>query len=353
MTNPKSDRNIQNFLRLLMFFMIIPVSAQLDKRDAQKILEKYAGEEYEIISRYEKLPVRISWKNKDGHIVTTIAGNDPFKYLNYTDELTLLRSMPLNVHEVNHMFTSTWAGEWANKNNKQLPGNLNYYFYISRDAESITAIDLKFFPSRVLIDHITEKFRTIRFGTYINGNSSTQGLGLIGLLDEFNSYLHSYKTAFLLQPAYLQVKKFNLGKNYLNWLMDIEGWIQPYYEFRFFILEYLLYARRFEPIVYETIRKNPVLIQIFNTITEKYYPLVKQGQYELTDGHHRFAVKNNLEVDSNPGREIMFRNGNTSSGFRLNSKAYFQLFEILHSNRYDLVTEELGIKKFKEECYGL
>lgn len=339
-------------LGLVLLVMTLSSVAQVSKNSARAIMQKFAPDEYEILRRYESLPDRPQWKNKNGHTVSTYADNDVFEYLNTDNERVMLKTMALNVHELNHALTHTWVGEWV-KTKNYLPGDgLVYYFYIRPGVEYLVDTELKFFPSKVLADRIPVAQRTYRFPTYITGNSSTQAHGLLGLLNEYNAYLHSMKTAMQLRPAYLALQENSIAENYCDWLNNVRSFAASYYEFRFFILEYLLYARQYESSLYEGLRNDPVIIRVFIAISEEFYPLIQTWQEEITNGYVRFAAQYKLEYKAIPGFELMFRNKSGYSGVRMNDEGYDQLFSVLHSGRYDQVMTELGIKPFREKCFG-
>lgn len=337
---------------ILLLVMLVPVMAQPNRENALAIMQQYAPEEYEILKRYKSLPNNLVRKTKNGGTMTSTAGDDVLMFIDFESEAAMLGSMSTNTHELNHMLTSGWFWEWARVNNVATGTNLTYYFYIKPGTEFPVDTDLKFFPSAVLTKVIPQKQITYRFETYINGTSSTQAHGLLGLLGEYNSYFHGLKTSMQLRPAFLNAGKEKPAKNYTNWLMDAGGSSEAYYEFRFFIFEYLLYARTHYPDLYKSLKTEGWFAAVFNAISEEYYSYLKSWQYEVTEGYMRFAEKNKIESLSTPGVRILFGGAGSFSGLVVRTEDYYKLFDVLHSTRYDVLFSELGLKPFREPCFG-
>ncbi|MFZ9981278.1 MAG: hypothetical protein ACO3FI_04505 [Cyclobacteriaceae bacterium] len=337
---------------LFMVFMVFLVQAQPGREKARQILQKHAATEYEILIRYESLPEKLSRPTKNGGTITSTAGNDIFMYVNFATESSLLASLDVNIHELNHALTNAWFWEWARINRITAGTNFNYYFYIKPGTEFAIDTELNLFPSGVLKDVIPPHLKTFRFDTYIAGNTSTQGHGLLGLLDEFNSYLHGFKTSLLLRDAFLSSADQLKGRNYTDWLMGAGTSMEAYYEFRFFILEYLLYARGQHTELYKNIKNEAWVGKVFNAISEEYYEYIKSWQYEVTEGYITYANKNNIATRSIPGTKIMFGSSESYSGFIVRMEDYYRLFDVLESGRYNILYSELGIKPFRETCFG-
>ena len=99
----------------------------------------------------------------------------------------------------------------------------------------------------------------------MEGNTSTQTDGLLGLLDEFNSYAHSLATVYLLKKSYMEIPGMELS-HYISWRQDMHSYVQSYYEFKYFLLHYLLYAKTNERALYSEIKNSPDLMQDISTI---------------------------------------------------------------------------------------
>ena len=120
---------------------------------------------------------------------------------------------------------------------------------------------------------IPESLITSRYETYILGDSSTQEEGIIGLLDELNAYYHGTKFSFDMLPIYKTV----YPDNYLNeWVMGLQSTMTAYYEFDFWIKEYLLHAKINYPELFSEIIKKGSALDIFISIREKYKTLISK-----------------------------------------------------------------------------
>ncbi len=122
------------------------------------------------------------------------------------------------------------------------------------------------FPSIELMSQIDELFRTPRFDGYINTNAShtTQLNGIYGLLNEFSSYYQGSKAL-----ADIAIKKEALDN-----ILYVLNSCTPYYEFKFWILQYLIYAEQFEEAIFQDIMANEAFKESFLAIEVAYADLV-------------------------------------------------------------------------------
>jgi hypothetical protein len=150
----------------------------------------------------------------------------------------------------------------------------------------------KLFQSRKLSNVIPENLKTFRYDTYIESksdNQSTQSSGVIGLMEEFNAYYHGSKVIFDLLPVY----KEELGNNFLwAWSSDFTSNADAFYEFDFFIKEYLMYSKTNNLELYEELKKDENFKSIYKNIRSRFQNLITQYEKKY-DEFTLTAQKNN------------------------------------------------------------
>jgi hypothetical protein len=134
------------------------------------------------------------------------------------------------------------------------------------------------FPSGQLRNTIPSDLITFRFKTYITGNNSTQNHGVIGLLDEMNAYYLGSQYKFDMFPVYKEM----YADNYLNkWVQNSQSEMTAFFEFDFFIKEYLLFAKYNYPATYQYLKNNSDFRNSYKKIYDKYNRLVQQYEAKV------------------------------------------------------------------------
>jgi hypothetical protein len=130
----------------------------------------------------------------------------------------------------------------------------------------------------------------------------------------------------------------------IEWMSSLNTDVESYYEFNFFILEYLRYAKLNKPDIYDQIRKEPDLISVFNRITNSYKTIVTKYDQEITTNCKSYWQSLGYKVTLSYDEEFCFigKNG-AARGFLVGLEDKVKLFPILQSHRYDEVIKELGI----------
>jgi hypothetical protein len=234
--------------------------------------------EYSVISEYGNLPQSFSVKLANGEMSSykTFQLN---KFLTSTDKTGLLSDINTEVHEVNHGLTNAKA--YTECKRRGLNGKKYIYYYFTPSGnEFLIRSDLNFFPLRKISPKISTELKTFRFDTYVEGNSSTQNNGLLGLLGEFNAYSHSMATSYYLKKSYMSLSSSEL-RNYIDWRSAMSSYVQSYYEFKYFLLQYLLFAKENEFILYDDIKNDIELSKAISVINNDFLKLI--DLYNLED----------------------------------------------------------------------
>lgn len=338
----KIDFIFKYFFIFLSFFVHFHSQAQYSHKSwVINQLRMLAPNEFDILDKYAQLPQQFSINTRSG-MMSSYKSGDEYEYLTGQSKEELLSDMATNVHEINHGLTSSYAYK-ACKEENIIPnaGDNMYYFQFPDGSSRLVVSGIQFFPSRELVYQIPAQLRTFRFNTYINGTSSTQQDGLLGLMDEFNAYLHSFVTAFKLKPAYMSISD-NAVNNYIAWRSKLVSYEESYYEFSYFIMEYLLQARSRYPDLYRQIRDERWFRPVFQQITGQFQDALSLIEDERNRSVHSFASANGFSVSERDGY-YWFTVGLSSRGIPAALKDRDKVLPVLRSSRYDAILSDFSL----------
>ena len=230
-------------------------------------------ESYKIFKLYNDLPQELSYTIGNS-TTTTTKYIDEYFFLDLSSKISTLRSMSTNIHEVFHGLSHVYFFEKMKTN--YVPHDfkdITTYFYITDDIDYVSVFKGEVFPSSELDKVIPKSLITFRYDTYITGNSSTQDEGIIGLLNEFNAYYHDSKFTFDMLPIYKTI----FPDDYLmEWVMDLQSVMTAFYEFDFWIKEYILHAKlNFQSLYFEIMKKDSAF-KIYKDIHNNYNYLISK-----------------------------------------------------------------------------
>lgn len=230
-------------------------------------------ESYKIFKLYNDLPQELSYTIGNSTITTT-KYIDEYFFLDLSSKISTLKSMSTNIHEVFHGLSHVYFFEKMKTN--YVPHDfqdITTYFYITDEIDYVSVFKGEVFPSSELDKVIPKSLITFRYDTYITGSSSTQGEGIIGLLNEFNAYYHDSKFTFDMLPIYKTI----FGDDYLmEWVMDLQSVMTAFYEFDFWIKEYILHAKlNFQSLYFEIMKKDSAF-KIYKDIHNNYNNLISK-----------------------------------------------------------------------------
>jgi hypothetical protein len=301
--------------------------------------EKYSPDSWDLLMQYESLPSKQEAGAVNGRIATTEKSVSTFYYLEGRERLELLSSMATNVHEIAHAYSGQNIFRYARENGIKLDMNkAEEFFYYSPERSFFISFPLKsLFPSRELIPDIPRKLRTFRFETYIDGITSTQSEGIIGLLNELHSYyleskfcldmLESFKTAAGSEASGL-----------FEWVHRSQSKMTAFFEFDFFMKEYLLHMKRKYPANYKELKNCLPFTEAYSTIRNSYEGLINKYIQEIKTEMARLNSSGKAEVNLD-NYQLWVRKGNsdTSIGTTVFSEDREILTPVLESNRYQEV----------------
>ena len=305
-------------------------------------LRKYSTIEYGVIYEYQRLPQSFSVDTELGSMSSYKTFTE-FDFFNSLDRITLLGDLPTAVHEVNHGLTNGKA--YTECTRRGLSGlNNNYYFITPSGNEILVRSDLKFFPTARITSQIPEDKRSFRFDTYVEGNTSTQTDGLLGLLDEFNSYAHSLATAYGLKKSYLEIPGMELN-HYISWRQEMHSYVQSYYEFKYFVLQYLHYAKAYEYKLYSAIKNSPDLMLAISTINTDFFKVIEKFNEEdqVTGPAYWKAKGYSVLKDPVTGYEN-YKQGGRSVGYGFKMEDRDKLLPEINSSKFNEIKAEFSIR---------
>jgi hypothetical protein len=244
---------------------------------------------YSLLQLYGDLPQKLVI-SRQGSTISTTKSTDAFAYLELESKEKALKSMSTDIHEIGHAYGGMIHYKELMDCNCDRTVNfedIQQGFYQSINEQFW--IDIKksyIFPSKELVSFIPANMYTFRFKTYINGTSSTQNDGVIGLLDEMNAYYLGSRFNYEMYPVYKEV----YPSDYLNeWVSNTMSTMTAFFEFDFFIKEYLLYAKRYRPETYSYLKSNVNFKAAYQKISQKFKVLT--SQYEQMVNREKAYIK--------------------------------------------------------------
>lgn len=157
-------------------------------------------------------------------------------------------------------------------------GTLNIY---TGKKKQIKVPETEVFRTKKIAKSIPKKLRTSRYELYVANKEKTKYLssdvdGVYGLMNEFTAYYWGMHTTVALYDYYK--KQGNTLEIWQSYMYDVAGGDErlSYPEFKYFILTYLIYAKKHYPQIYKKIIANKKFAKAYVTIDKKFAKLQKQ-----------------------------------------------------------------------------
>lgn len=262
--------------------------AQVSEQWVMSTLQQYAPTSYYIVHQYKLNGSSISFDNR-----SISSGMSHMEFCDMSSKRRFLSTISTTVHETTHALDSQIPFMFAKQGIYKMDNSDNEGFILDQNYKTAyTFPKSKLFQSRKLSTVIPQNLRTFRYDTYIESksdNQSTQRSGVIGLMEEFNAYYQGSKVIFDLLPIY----KDELGNNFLwAWSSDFTSNADAFYEFDFFIKEYLMYSKTNNLELYEELKKDENFKSIYKNIRSRFQNLITQYEKKY-DEFTLTAQKNN------------------------------------------------------------
>jgi hypothetical protein len=245
--------------------------SQLTQDWAMKQLLSYSNTGYNIVNTFRKNGSSISFGG-----YSTSFGMHHLEFCELKDTASFLSSISTTVHETTHGLDSQIPYMFAKRGEKIDKLNLTEGFYIDENIQYYLVYPINsLFPSIQVVNEIPTNLRTFRFETYMVGTTlqSTQSSGIIGLMEEFNAYYHGSKVIFDLFPLFKEKYPTRVA---CEWPSKFISTADAYYEFDFFIKEYLLFAQSKHPELYNELKNDYMFKLIYQTIRRNFGNMISQ-----------------------------------------------------------------------------
>jgi len=309
-------------------------------------VRKYSPGSWYMLMHYEQLPETAEVKTTDGGIATTEKAVGTYDYLRGRSRIDLLASMETNVHELTHAYFDQNSYKYLSENKLKLnPENAQGYIYISPATSFFVSFPLKaMFPSGKLSGIITDNLRTYRFDTYINGTTSTQSDGIIGLISELNAYYIGSEYCFNMFEPYKEATGSE-SSGLFEWVTHTQSTMSAFFEFDYFIKEYLLIMKKDHRSDYEMLKSYTPFTEAYSTLLQLYSELIDKYQER---------IKREMKLLDSSGEAgtyiekgwlwIKAGNSHISSGTPIFSKDRETLTPLLESRRYREIEKDFNLR---------
>ncbi|HEX3009173.1 MAG TPA: hypothetical protein VHO90_16335 [Bacteroidales bacterium] len=181
--------------------------------------------------------------------------------------------------------------------------------------------------------------KTFRFSTYINGNTSTQDEGVIGLLNEFHAYYLGARFTYDMLEPYKEAEGLVKGLHY--WVSHSQSIMSAYYEFDYFIKEYLLYMEAHYASDYNALKSNTAFKEVYLSIRRNFKTLVHNYETVLDSQMKILNESKKAEVVIEEGTLWITPEGSkTRIGTEIFSEDKDKIISILKTGRYKSVEKD-------------
>ena len=303
---------------------------------------KYSPLSWYLLMSYDSLPAEASAPLAGGGVVNSMKTLETFEYLRGRTKTDLLVSMETNVHEVAHGYFDQNTFRYLNDNKTGFNAeNTNGFIYITPELGFFVSFPLKsMFPSAELAAVIPSNLRTYRYDTYIEGTTSTQSDGVIGLLNELYAYYIGSRYCFEMLEPYTEAAGSDAA-GLFEWVTHTQSTMSAFFEFDFFISEYLLNMKRKYPAGYQQLRSYSRFSEAYSTLRNLYTDLINKYLQKIDSEMERLNGIGESEVRQKDGW-LWVRSGEShiSSGTPLFSDERKILLPVLESKRYREIRED-------------
>ena len=195
------------------------------------------------------------------------------------------------------------------------------------------------FPAGQLVAEIPESLQTPLFNDYIKESQNTQRFGVIGLLEEFHSYYFKARFYLDMLEAFKSAQESETD-GFLEWVRYSQGSMNAFYEFDFFIQEYLLYMKKHHHANYNELKSHKSFVEAYATIRVSYEDLVNQYLKIIKSQMQRFNESGQARVEmENNVLWIRVANENKSKGAKVLPQKD-KLIPVLTSDRYGMIMSD-------------
>lgn len=199
------------------------------------------------------------------------------------------------------------------------------------------------FRSRKMAATIPKKLRTFRWKDYVGKPSkymASDQNGVYGLLNEFTAYCWGMNAQLSLFSYY---KKHNATpEQWTGFINSCANDRLAYAEFKYYILHYLLYAKKHKPSVYRGIVNNTKFKKAFRTIEKKFASQNKKFEKRVKE-IKKLLEKRGYDVECGTYFAVPVM-GNSYPVADFFQKDYNNLIKEMKKSKYKSILKKLGFK---------
>ncbi|HPB13880.1 MAG TPA: hypothetical protein PK172_08185 [Bacteroidales bacterium] len=310
----------------------------------KEVTERYAPNAWTLLMLYDALPAYQKVESVDGMVMTAQKTVSTFAYMDGGSATELLGEMATNVHEIAHGLCRHYPFSHAREKGLKMNwDDTSLAYYLSPSTiYTVTFPTASLFPSAELVPEIPRDLRTFRFETYVNGRTSTQSEGVLGLLNEFHAYYLGSRCGYDLLDAYI-LAEGSVAMGLLEWIRALQSTISAYWEFDFFIREYLLHMSTRYPDDYALLVSKGEFADAYREFRKAYGDLVSKYVARITETADRLEASGEAEVTIEDVMVWIDYNGfSHKQGVTFFDDAKAILEPVINSHRYDQVEELLS-----------
>jgi hypothetical protein len=244
-------------------------------------LRAFSPSGYAILNGLETAPATVRY----GSYARSYDHGDLYVYAKGSTRFEWAMATNTVVHEANHAYAFSMAV--AMRPELLAKGDAYYALYL--DGETVLVKRQSVFPSAEIAERIPARLRSRRYD-YVamrRAADSTQKYGVYGLLDEFNSYRLGTQAAYDMLRWY-GTRPEQDGAGWAEMYSAIQGTFAAHVEFKYYILEYLRYAREAKPDVFDRIVGDPAFREAFTQVDRLWADLI--SRYLDTDTNIRIIM---------------------------------------------------------------
>lgn len=308
--------------------------AGLSKQQLMSMLgDAYSGYINSSRSKEEQILAFAKKYSPEGYYILAQSKN----FIRWFNSGDFLSDLATAVHEECHAYSTI----------SYLKGGVRQSKFYLGNGKTVTIKYTDVFKSKEMASTIPQDLRTFRFDTYIDNADPYLGansLGVYGLLDEFTAYYFGTRTACELYDYYMTLDQ--TPDTWFDYISNVSGQYFAYGEFRFYILKYLMYAKKNYPAVYEAIMENKEFKQVFSTIDKEYARVIndffdkkkKIASHLEGLGYEAYERNGRFEIIERDGNSILTRSLNTGSS----DEQYYKLMNEMKKAEYQALIKELN-----------
>lgn len=165
--------------------------------------------------------------------------------------------------------------------------------------------------------------------------TSTQSEGVLGLLNEFHAYYLGSECGYDLLDAYI-LAEGSVAMGFLEWIRSLQSTMTAYWEFDFFIKEYLLHMSTRYPEDYSLLVSRGEFADAYRGFRKAYGDLVNKYVARITETSDRLEASGEAEVTI---QDVMvwinYTGDSHKQGVTFFDDAKAILEPVINSHRYD------------------